>query len=226
MSTFLTVLLLVSSISCGKKNTNSARNVITSEEPNDSTDGDYRAVLKTLNTSLKGNVAFGTAIMKISDNKFSVKLNLAHVPEGTKHIQSVHTNGKCPNLVSDANADSFIDIVEGMTSFGKVLIPLDSDLSAQLLGNDYYPKGIYSYSEEADLSLLVADLSAPDEDPNDNLVKLKPGEALNFGRRTLVISSISENNDLPSSVRTIGDFPSEASIPIACGEIVRIENEE
>ena len=230
MCKVLTLVLLVLLISCGKKNSRSGQNDPGAGPSELVTDGDYRSVLKTMNTTLKGHDAFGTAILKVSDGKFSIKLNLAHVPAGIKHIQSIHTEGKCPTITSDENGDSFIDIVEGMTAFGKVLIPLDGDLSAQLPGLNYFPKGnsssAYSYAQETDLSALFSDLSSPDEDAADSMAKLRPGEALNFERRTLVISGISANGELPASVRTIGDFSGEAYIPVACGEIVRIKKEE
>ncbi len=186
--------------------------------------GIYRAVLKPLNSSVAGNTT-GTAQIKINGDDIVVESNVVGAPGGVKHLQNITTAASCPT--NDANGDSFIDVVEAQ---GQILIPLDSDLSEQLDGMDFGPiangSGSYVYRRSTTLSLMLADLRAFDPDPLDLVVKILPEQDLNLSGRVLIVHGIENNSNLPDSVATKGTLSKEQSLPIACGQLVRITSEE
>lgn len=232
MVKIFTVIALLAVASCGKNDKNSS-NVKPDKNPPPlilPNEGNYRSVLRPLNKIIKDNDVYGTGIINIKDDTFSVQLHLIRIPKSTKYIQSIHVNETCPAEISDENKDSYIDIQEGMTSFGEVLIPLDGDVSAQTPGNDFFPRanraGDYSYVQETLLSKLLEDLHANDDDLTDYVTKLNADESLNMEKRTLVVSAVQQIRNVPESVSLLEDQSTEAFIPIACGEIVRIKSEE
>lgn len=232
MCKFLIFVLISLSVSCGKNNQHSGSRLppLESQKHNEESPGRYHSVLKVINSDFKDNQAYGTAIINIENNKMEVNLNLVHIPSATKHIQSIHASGKCPELTHDKNQDNFVDVVEGLDIFGKILIPLDGDINGQISGENYFPttnkSGSYSYTEDADLDQLMSDLKTLDENPSDHVVKLSAYENINLTERTLVISVIGDSRELPTTVASIEDLSSEAYIPVACGTIVQIKDEE
>lgn len=195
-----------------------------SEEQQVDDQGIYRAVLKPLNTSIAGNTT-GTVQIKITNDDVLVESNVVGAPSGVKHLQNITTATSC--LTKDINEDTFIDIAEVQ---GKILIPLDSDLSEQLDGMDFGPiannSGSYVYRRSTTLSLMLSDLRAFDPDPLDGVVKISPVQDLNLAGRVLIVHGVENNSNLPASVATMGAFSKEQALPIACGQLVRITSEE
>lgn len=55
------------------------------------------------------------------------------------HQQDIHEGTRCPTLADDTNADGVIDYQEGESVYGKILIPLDSNIKTQAAVRNIYP---------------------------------------------------------------------------------------
>lgn len=107
-----------------------------------------------------------------------------------------------------------------MRAVGKVLIPLDSDLSSQDAGGESYPKGSsFTYSESASIAEMLNDLWAPDKVPGDEFVKLRHGEGMKLVGRVVLIHGTYTYDGLPATLATRGSDAANISIPVACGVI-------
>jgi len=200
----------------------------TPEQQVESDQGIYRVVLSPLNTSVAGNTT-GTIEIKIDGDDVTVQSNVSNAPEGAKHLQHVMLTHTCPTAAQDANQDSIIDFNEMVSASGSVLLPLDSDLSAQLDGADFGPisnaSGAYVYKRSASYTDLMTDLQSPDPDPIDPYAKLPMGNRLSLESRVIVVHGVSSSANLPETVGTVDGISAEDSLPIACGQLVRVENE-
>lgn len=190
-------------------------------------EGVYSADLQTLNASVAGTSS-GKANIAIVGNRMAITIKMNGVPMRMTHLQHIHTGSACPTLAADTNGDSFVDVVEGVPTYGPILIPLDGDLRTQAGGASGSPRassaGTYTYFKTVSLTDMLTDLRAPDEDTTDALAKLSPGEELNLAGRHIVIHGVPANTLLPATVQSIEGAPSQATLPIACGVIVREVN--
>lgn len=182
----------------------------------------YRANLVQLNgTGVSGTATF--SIDRVADT-FTATITASGVAPGALHPQHIHSSTTCPGPAADTNGDGFIDVIEGVPSYGPILIPLDTDLSAQAGGD--FPvgsgAGTVSYSQTTSLSAMLADLNQPDPDPSDAVIKLD-GAPLNLDGRHVVLHGIDTATALPGTVASLGTLPATITLPIACGDIVRID---
>jgi hypothetical protein len=191
--------------------------------------GTYVARLTPLNTSVAGR-ATGLMTITITEKEFIVEQNVTGAPAGTRHLQSIHTGGSCPDATADRNGDGVIDAQEGMQAYGRILVPLDSDLNSQIDGADFGPlssrNGSFTYSRRASLENMIADLRDEDHDPEDAVVKLERNESLNLAGRTVVIYGIPAGRALPPTAASLGALTPHESLPIACGVIMRTGEED
>lgn len=223
--------LLFTLASCGSDNddSNDSGTVTNEEQQPETEEGIFRAVLSPLNTSVAGNTS-GTVEIVIAGDDIRVKSNVVGAPAGEKHLQNIMLGSACPDMAtSDTNGDTFVDINESVPATGPILIPLDSDLSAQLDGMSFGPiangSGNYVYRRSTTMTQMMSDLQAADPDPNDVIVKLPAGSALNLANRVVLIHGVSSSDNLPDSVSTIGNAGSYQVLPIACGRLVRVQEE-
>ena len=190
--------------------------------------GAYQVKLSSINPRITGKLS-GGGYLHARLNQFYSRIGLRSSSVGVIHRQFIHTGDRCPGPASDRNDDGVIDFEEALATSGKMLIPLDSDVSAQELGNEYpsiKEDGLYQYSEAAPLDQMLEDLRSEDLDPEDNLVKLGRGEELDLETRTVIIYGVSENRPLPASVFSFENEPAGDWIPIACGKLGKGEPEE
>lgn len=213
--------------SCGKKS--SQESTINRESTfmeQQETEGSYRVVLEGLN----GNEASGAGSIRIEEDEVDIQLKMIESHSSTEHFQHISYKGNCPTEKDDKNGDGFIDIQEGMEAYGKALIPLDDDLNTQLAGNKSLPvsnrSGFYDYSGKASLEQMLQDLKQDDEGSEDLFIKLQANEELNLAGRHIVIYGVPSSTTLPSTVASHADLSPQASLPIACGKIIRINPEE
>lgn len=231
ISSVLIGTCLFTLVSCGSDNSsNSGNNTVQQQEEQlQDNQGTYRAVLSSLNTNVAGNTT-GTVEITIEGDDIRVFSNVTGAPAGVKHLQNITLSSSCPTEAQDVNGDSYVDIAESTTTTGPILIPLDSDLSAQLDGMTYGPiansEGTYIYRRSTTLSDLLSDLTTPDPDVLDPIVKLPEGQNLNLGGRVIIVHGVASSKNLPETVSSVGDLPSELSLPIACGKLVRVSSEE
>jgi hypothetical protein len=155
-------------------------------------------------------------------------MDLAGTPAQITHLQHIHSADACPTAGQDANGDGFIDVLEGIPSYGAILVPLDGNLNTQSDGAMTNPRsneaGAYRYTRRATLSRMLSDLQAPDTAPDDPIVKLQEGELLNLEGRTVIIHGVPASANLPATIGTIPGLAPDATLPIACGTISRIED--
>jgi hypothetical protein len=231
LSTILIGTCLVTLASCGSDSDSSSSSAPRQQEEQQQDDqGTYRAVLRSLNTNAGSHSTAGTVEIKIEGDDFMVNNRVTGAPAGVKHLQNVTLLTACPTAGNDVNNDSYVDILEAAASAGPILIPLDSDLSEQLNGMSFGPiansEGSYIYRRSTSLTDLLSDLRAPDPDATDALVKLPAGQDLNLAGKVVIIHGVDSSANLPDSVATIGNLSSSQSLPIACGELVRVTGDE
>lgn len=221
ISSLLIGTCLITLASCGGDSGGSSGSSAQQREQQDD-HGIYRAVLKPINTSVAGETS-GTVEIRIEGDDVIVSSNVAGAPAGVKHLQNVTMLASCPApaaegaLVTAANA-------------GQILIPLDSNLSEQIAGMSFGPiansSGSYVYKRSTSLTEMLADLRSADPDDTDAIVKLSPEDNLNLDGKVVIIHGVSSTAELPETVGTLGDLSPAQSLPIACGELVRITSEE
>jgi hypothetical protein len=228
-SSFLIGTCLITLASCGSDSGSSSGGGSGNQQEEQDDQGIYRAVLKPLNTTVAPSTS-GTVEIRIEGDDVTVMSNVTGAPAGVKHLQNVTLLTACPTTGNDVNNDSFVDILEAAASAGPILIPLDSNLSTQLDGNTFGPiangEGSYVYRRSTTLTNMLADLRAPDPDSTDPYVKLPEGQDLNLAGKVVIIHGVGNSANLPNSVSTAGDLSAEQALPIACGELVRVTNED
>lgn len=227
-STLVLGTCLLGLASCGGGSGSSSNSGSSTQQEVLDDQGIYRAVLSPLNNSLAGETS-GTVEIRIEADEFIVRNHIKGAPAGVKHLQNIMEAQVCPSMSHDANGDGIIDASEMLKSTGKILIPLDSNLSEQLLGIDYGPisngRGNYIYRRSTGFSELLSDLQAIDPDPVDPITKLETGSALNLSGRVVVIHGVRSGTASADTVSSIRGLTNEQMMPIACGRLVRVENE-
>ena len=117
-----------------------------------------------------------------------------------------------------------MDVIEGVPFYGPILVPLDSDVAHQAGGEFPFVHnhgGALTYRETAPLNTLLGDLNAPDPNPGDAVVKLD-GQPLNLAGRHVVLHGVDASTPLPSTVASLPGLPAYLTLPVACGEISRV----
>lgn len=220
---------LISLVSCGEYGVSDMRfatlnkNMVPEvvETPAEDEQGVYKAVLWTLNKDVPGNQTVGTATLSIRNGQLQAEVRVDGAPSEIVHVQHIHAAEKCPTLSDDANGDGFLDVVEGLPSYGPILLALDGDLTDHDGGSEFFPmadsEGSYHYMESADLTQIMMDLMS--EERGDNPVLEMLQGPLNLSGRTIVVHGVPEEVELPLSVESIAGLPAQATLPIACGEL-------
>jgi hypothetical protein len=188
-------------------------------------DGHYQARFMTLNPHVNGTIP-GSANFVRKDQKLLTYVRLFAGGVRAWHQQFVYTGNRCPTLSDDTNNDGYIDIREAEAVLGKILIPLDSDITTQNSGRRYFPiadlSGHYQYERRTSFKTFLQDLQEVDSDPDDDLIKLSQGEGLRLIGKTVLILGVAETVDLPETVGTKGKHKAFQTLPIACGVFAKV----
>ncbi|HXH32691.1 MAG TPA: hypothetical protein VNJ01_17970 [Bacteriovoracaceae bacterium] len=188
-------------------------------------EGQYLAVFETTNSKLTKKItgAFTFSREKETDEIVG-DVRITNAGVDVQHSQSVRAGNRCPGPQDDTNKDGVIDAIEGEAVYGKVLIPLDGDLSSQASMNNSVPYGDvygnYFYSEVARFSDFISDLRSVDG--ADGYLKLKPREPLNIESRVAVVLGVDAGMELDLTVGTVGPFANHQTLPVACGVINKV----
>ncbi len=189
-------------------------------------DGKYKVVFSPLNASVAG-MSEGLASLHVIGDTFSVNIDMKQVHASTLHMQAIYNGSACPTFANDTNDDGFIDQIEALRVTGKVLIPLDGKLDSQDEGGSEFPMataaGQYKYDRDSSLGRLTDDLRMIDINEEDTTIKLGSNE-LSFVGKVIVIHGVAEEIYLPGSVRSFGLISERATLPVACGIILRESN--
>jgi hypothetical protein len=224
---------LVAAVSCGSNDDDDSDSARQQERPPQQEEqqdqGNYTINFQTLNPGVGGNAATGTGTVRVTDQSFQIQLEMAGTPARITHLQHIHSAAACPTTAQDANGDGFVDVLEGIPSYGAILVPLDGNLNSQASGGVMNPRadrsGSYRYTRRATLTRMLADLQAEDTNPDDPIVKLPEGETLNLEGRTVIIHGVPATANLPETVGTIEGLAREVTLPIACGTIARTQDD-
>jgi Cu/Zn superoxide dismutase len=182
--------------------------------------GSFVATLGALNTSANGGTAVsGSVTFTITGDNITAVVNARGLAPNMAHAMHIHTGNACPAPSADTNGDGVIDVIEGVPTYGPILVPIDTNLASQADGD--FPKadanGNIQFTTRASLSALLADLHAADPDTSDAVAKLKPNEALNLIARHVVIHGVA--GSVPSTAQSIAGLSANATLPVACGAI-------
>lgn len=219
-----TLLALI--VSCG--------NAIKKQRPYESTvvtpvqadaSGHYQAVLYPINDLSEANIS-GVVDVFIENDKFLATSEVQGTSGGVKHFQLILAGDSCPSIDDDANNDRWIDYNETAVASGKVLIPLDSDLSNQFGGISFGPisneHGSFIYRRSTSYLSLLSDLRSDDVNPGEAFSKLSSDQNLNLDSRVVVIFAYSEFLKFQLTIHHLNQLPVTQSLPVACGKFIRI----
>ncbi len=152
-------------------------------------------------TALNGSGVSGSAELTLMGDQLTVKVNATGLEPDMVHPQHIHGftgnkgNSNCPTSAADTNDDGLVDLVEGLPSYGGVLlelyVPIDefpvADANGVLTYERTFTLGETEFAEEGEL------ISSSDISPLQN--------------RTIVLHGMTVN----------GDYV--ATLPVACGQI-------
>lgn len=195
--------LVFFSLSCGQRSSSED-----AEEEREEVfqSGLYMIDFETINPGVTGYLR-PEGMMWIKEDQFYVKIVMRVGQPKIRYQQYFHSNGICPGPLNDRNGDGTIDYYENFAISGKVLFPLDKNLSSHLSGNEWFPvankKGIYSYSKAVSINKLVEGL----RNEQGGRV-LGASEQLEPERRVIILYG-SHNDPL---------------LPVACGKIKKNRN--
>jgi hypothetical protein len=190
-------------------------------------DGFYQAKFMTLNPQVNGTIP-GSANFFRKDDKLFAYIRLFAGGVKTWHMQFVYEGGRCPTIADDTNMDGFIDIQEAEAVTGKILIPMDSDITTQSSGKRFFPladiSGYYSYERLTSFRRFLSDLQEPDSDPTDDISKIAPGEGLRFEGKVFMALGVAETIQLPDTVATKERRRPFQTLPIVCGVYQKVSS--
>lgn len=199
---------LLALVSCGKDGDGNKSESVTSLVSTDLS-GNYKALLRPLNTQANGFLPSGGAEVKANETELLVK---TYLDDDTKvtHIQDIREGTRCPTQADDANGDGFIDVTEAAAVVGPVMIALDGDLDSHEGGQTDYPRGgSFTYTRQAKMDNVIKEAQA-----------LRRG-VFQFEGKVVLIHGTSDLLKVPATVATINDLPRNLTLPIACGILKR-----
>jgi hypothetical protein len=99
---------------------------------------------------------------------------------------------------------------------GTTMVPFHDDPVSMQIARDTYPKaseeGTFQYRKRVPLSDLQAAFTKAFDAP-----------ALDLDRRVVFLHGVIPSTKLPGSVASLGDIPAQVTLPVACGQIERVE---
>lgn len=222
---------LLAVVACGSDDDDSGSGTAANPpQQQQETPGTYKATLAPipLNSAVAGNPT-GTLDVVIAGDEVNATMKMTGVPGSMRHAQHIMIGTSCPTASNDVNSDNFIDVLEGVPNYGLILIPLDGNLEDQDDGASGFPfanaAGSYTWTKTASLSRMIADLQDADLDLEDGLGKLD-GSDLNLEGKVVLVHGVKQTSNLPSTVATLDDFKNYESLPIACGKIERVAEQQ
>lgn len=223
------VLLLLGMISsCGKSNSNAGLPVVKEKAlplNGSNINGLYMAKFFTINPGANGTLP-GSATIQREQDELIAYVRLFGGGMGALHKQGIYDGRRCPNAGDDLNQDGYIDMEEGSKVWGRLLIPLDSNINSQLAGKNVYPvgdaTGTYFYERVASFNKMFKDLKDEDRNLADGFEKLTPTQGLAIEGRVVVIQGSAETIVYPETFAVQGNHSAAQSAPIACGVFSKV----
>ena len=181
----------------------------------------YLAPLHALNTKVTGVETSGEARFSITGDTLTITVNAEKLPPDMMHLQHFHgfkdnRDATCPTEGADVNHDGIIDLLETEPTSGTTMVPFHDDPVSMEIVRDTYPKagadGTFQYQK----SVSLTDLEAA-------FAKAFGDKELDLDRRVVFIHGILASTKLPASAASLGTIPAQVTLPIACGEIKRVQ---
>ena len=207
---FILILLFV--LSCGQGPSDKNSHV----QKEESIEGNYTGNFVPLNMPKVWDPK-GIAKLSIIQDEFHLVVAIRDITSA-RHYQSLHLVKNCPDDRADKNFDGYIDAGELFRSAGKIVIPLDGDLETQRSGSGIFPSGNYRYDHTVSYSKLLSDLQAVDENPSDDIVKMRKAD-LPSGKLAVIVYGVPSDYEIPSTVHGRKGMSIQESLPIACASL-------
>ncbi len=180
----------------------------------------YVARLHPLNAGVTGSQAAGEARFVVTGDQLKISVDARHLPPGMMHLQHFHgfadnQQATCPTAAADVNGDGIVDLIETEPMAGTTMVPFQADPVSMQIVTDTYPTasatGSYDYHQTVSLSALTAAFE-----------KTFHSKGLDLDRRVVLVHGVPPDTALPGTVASLGTIPAQVTLPIACGEIVRV----
>lgn len=180
----------------------------------------YVAKLHPLNASVTGLQTTGEARFVVRGDQLEISIDARDLPPDMMHLQHFHgfadnQQATCPTAAADVNGDGIVDLIETEPVAGTTMVPFHADPVSMEIVTDTYPKasatGSYDYRETVSLSALTTAFE-----------KAFQSTGLDLDRRIVFIHGVPPSTKLPETVASLGTIPAQITLPIACGEIVRV----
>lgn len=180
----------------------------------------YVAQLHPMNTKATGVETTAEARFSISGDTLTISLDAEKLPP-EMHLQHFHgfkdnRDATCPTEAADVNHDGIIDLIETEPTSGTTMVPFHDDPVSMEIVRDTYPKagadGTFQYQKTVSLKDLEAAFT-----------KAFGDKELDLDRRVVFIHGILPSTKLPASAASLGTIPAQVTLPIACGEIKRVQ---
>lgn len=173
----------------------------------------YSAFLSPLNNS---NVS-GTAILTLNGNFLTVMLNAIGLEPNQLHIQHIHgllnngvpVNSTIPTLAQDTDRDGFVELAEGLPTYGPVLLQLTAPPGDTVNGFPTAPNGQINYLQTFDLS------QQSQFGTTFNRNQLLPLELREIVIHGLTVGAVGAGT--PGEVNGIAGY--KVALPVSAGEI-------
>ena len=231
MGKILLIIMVMSFLSCGKNSQKQGTNKLHRNniqehlDLNGGVDGQYLAVFETVNPDISGKITGAFTFSR--DKEFDeVVADVRLTNGGAKviHTQNVRSGSRCPDAKDDLNQDGIIDAAEVEKVMGKILIPLDGDISSQVSHDGEYPigdiYGNYIYSRVSRFTQFIEDLRS--ELSEEGYEKLKKNQPFKIEGKVVLIHGVDESVNLPLTVSGYGRRSRHQALPIACGIITKV----
>jgi hypothetical protein len=181
----------------------------------------YTAQLHPMNAKVTGAETTGEARFSVDGDTLTISVSAEKLPPDMMHLQHFHgfkdnRDATCPTEAADVNHDGIIDLIETEPTSGTTMVPFHDDPVSMEIVRDTYPKagadGTFQYQK----SVSLKDLEAA-------FAKAFGDKELDLDRRVVFIHGILASAKLPSSAASLGAIPAQVTLPIACGEIKRVQ---
>lgn len=182
----------------------------------------YKARLIALNSGSTGSSAEGEATFRVVGDSLEVQIKMRGVPAYIEHWEHFHgfPDGKAASCVTpsqDANKDGHIDLIETESVSGTTMVPFNDKPEDMIIPTHTYPQasseGSFEYTKSVPLTQLAKTFG-----------RVYPGGRIDLDKRVIYVHGVPSTSALPGSVKTLGPIPSHVTLPIACGQIVRVRN--
>lgn len=178
------------------------------------------ATLSPVNRDLLRANPSGQVELVVGGETLEIAVRAAGMPPGIVHLQHFHgfadgTPARCPGPGADANGDGVVDVTETEAMAGVTMVPFHDDPTSLEIKADTYPQadaeGSYTYRQVASLDQL------------QKAFRDRFGGELALDRRVVFVHGVPEDVNLPDSANSVMDVPAHVTLPIACGELSRVE---